>query len=154
MSKKHSIWKDNVIVYCHLLTRNLASFSVRQVIDGQTRQWRSFPCFSLVDAFKLSALYVHRTTSTQATAQKVDIMYRLKNRSNTAHWTVLTPTTVSIWTMETPSKMTRLTPCVKSFTGGTIASKAVSSLKTKNMRHFRHTPTKNTQICLNCIIPT
>ena len=48
MSRKHSSCKDNEIVYCHLLTRNLASFSVRQLLDGPTRHWLSFPCFSLV----------------------------------------------------------------------------------------------------------
>ena len=48
MSRKHSSWKDNEIVYCHLLTRNLASFSVRQLLYGPTRQWLSFPRFSLV----------------------------------------------------------------------------------------------------------
>ena len=46
--QKHSSWKDNEIVYCHLLTRNLASFSVRQLPDGPTRGWLSFPRFSLV----------------------------------------------------------------------------------------------------------
>ena len=55
MSRKHSSWKDNEIVYCHLLTRNLASFSVRQLFGGPTCQWMSSPRFSLVDAFKLSA---------------------------------------------------------------------------------------------------
>ena len=78
MFKKHRSWKNNEIFYCHLLTRNLASFSVRQLIDGPTRRWMSFPCFSLDDAFKLSILYVLHTKSTQATAQKVDITYRLK----------------------------------------------------------------------------
>ena len=37
--------------------------------------------------------------------------------------------------------MTTLTPCVKSFTGGTNASKPVSSFTTKSMRHIRHTTT-------------
>ena len=46
--QKHSSWKDNEIVYCHLLTRNLASFSVQQLPDGPTRRWLSFPRFSLV----------------------------------------------------------------------------------------------------------
>ena len=45
--------------------------------------------------------------------------------------------------MEAPSKMTTLTPSVKSFTGGTNALKPVSSFTTKNMRHIRHPPTKN-----------
>ena len=54
MSRKHSSWKDNEIVYCHLLTRNLARFSVRQLFDGPTRRWMSSPQFSLVDDFKLA----------------------------------------------------------------------------------------------------
>ena len=33
----------------------LPVFSVRQLFDGPTRQWMSFPRFSLVGAFKLSA---------------------------------------------------------------------------------------------------
>ena len=73
MSRKHSSWKDNEIVYCHLLTRNLASFSVRQLFDGPTRQWMLFPRFYLVNVFKLSALHVPHTKSTRSTAQKVDI---------------------------------------------------------------------------------
>ena len=48
MSRKHSSWKDNEIVYCHLLTRNLASFSVRQLLDGPTSRRLLFPRFSLV----------------------------------------------------------------------------------------------------------
>ena len=51
--QEHSSWKDNEIVYCHLLIRNLASFSVRQLLDGSTRRWMSSPWF--VDACKLSA---------------------------------------------------------------------------------------------------
>ena len=43
-----SSWKDNEIVYCHLFTRNLASFSVRQLPDELTRPWLSFPHFPLV----------------------------------------------------------------------------------------------------------
>ena len=56
MSRKQSSWKDNEIVYCHLLTRNLVSFFlVRQLFDGPTLRWMSSPRFSLVDAFKLFA---------------------------------------------------------------------------------------------------
>ena len=43
--------------------------------------------------------------------------------------------------MEAPSKMTTLTPIVKSFIGGSNASKPVSSYTTKTMRHIRHSPT-------------
>ena len=50
MSRKHSSWKNKEIVYCYILTRNLPSFSVRQLFDGQTRQWVLSPRFSLVDA--------------------------------------------------------------------------------------------------------
>ena len=42
--------------YCHLLTRKLASFKVRQLIEGPTCRCISFICISLVDAFKLYAL--------------------------------------------------------------------------------------------------
>ena len=66
MSKKHSSWIDNEIdlVYCNLLTRNLASFRAKQFIDGPTRQWMSFPRFFFVDAFKLSALHESHTKFT------------------------------------------------------------------------------------------
>ena len=37
--------------------------------------------------------------------------------------------------------MTTLTPSVKFFTGGTNASKPVSSYTTNTMRHIRHFPT-------------
>ena len=50
MSRKHSSWKDKEIVYGHLLTRNISSFPVGQLFDGQTRQCVSSPRFSLVDA--------------------------------------------------------------------------------------------------------
>ena len=53
MSRKHSSWKDNEIINCHLLTRDLPRFSVGQLFDGLTRWWMSSPRFSLVDAFKL-----------------------------------------------------------------------------------------------------
>ena len=43
--------------------------------------------------------------------------------------------------MEAQSKMTTLIPSVKSFTGGTNASKRVSSSTTQTMRHIRHSPT-------------
>ena len=49
-----SSWKDNDIVYCHLLIKNLVSFSVRQSFDGPASRWILSPCFSLDDAFKLS----------------------------------------------------------------------------------------------------
>ena len=48
MSRKHSSWKDKEIVYGHLLTRNLASFSVRQLFNGPTRRWVSSPLFFLL----------------------------------------------------------------------------------------------------------
>ena len=60
MSKKHSSWKDNEIFYCHLLTKNLDSFSAWQLIDGPTRRWMSFLHVSFVDAFKMSS-YMCRT---------------------------------------------------------------------------------------------
>ena len=43
MTKKHNSWKDNEIVNCHLLTRNLASLWYG--IDGRTHWWMSFPRF-------------------------------------------------------------------------------------------------------------
>ena len=72
MSKKHNNWKDNEIVNCHLLTRNLASFPYG--IDGPTHWWISFPRFSPVDAFKLSVLHVSHANCT-----KVYITYRFKD---------------------------------------------------------------------------
>ena len=78
MSRKHSSWKDNEIVYCHLFTRNLASFSERQFFDGPTCRGMSSPRFSLLYAFKLSAYHVQHTKFTRSTAQKVDIRYHYK----------------------------------------------------------------------------
>ena len=136
MSKKHSSLKDNEIVYCHLLKKN-ARFSAWQLIDRPIHWWMLFPRFSFVDAFKLSALHVSHTKSTWSSAQKVDITYS----SNTAHCTVLTPTPLSIWTMEAPPKMTTLTPSVNLFKGETNASKPVSTFTTKTMRHISHSST-------------
>ena len=57
---------------------------------------------------------------------------------------MLTPTPLSIWKTEAPSKMTTLTPSAKLFTGGPNDSKPVSSFTAKTMRHIRHPPyTKN-----------
>ena len=71
----------------------------------------------------------------------------LKHRLYTAHWTVLAPIPLSIWTMEDPSIMTTLTASAKSFTGGPNALKSVSSFTTQTMRHIRQptpsSPTKN-----------
>ena len=78
MSKKHSSWKNNEIMYCHLLTRNLSSFSVWQLIDGPTPGGCRFLVYPLLMLLKLSALYVFHTKSTRSTAQKVDTTYLLK----------------------------------------------------------------------------
>ena len=47
-------------------------------VNGLTSRWMSFPRFSFVDAFKLSALHVSHTDSTWSTSQKVYITYRFK----------------------------------------------------------------------------
>ena len=86
----------------------------------------SFPCFSLVATFNLSALYVLHTKSTRATSQKVDITYRFKTLLIYCSKNSVSPYTFKHLN-KAPSKMTTQTPCVKSFTGGTIASKPVSS---------------------------
>ena len=70
------------------------------------------------------------------------LCFIIKHRLYTAHWIVLTPTPLSIWTMEAPSKMTTLISSAKSYTGGPNTSKPVSSFTT-DMRHIRHPPTKN-----------
>ena len=57
------------------------------------------------------------------------------------YWTVLTPTPLSIWTMEAPSKITTLAPSVNFFKGGSNASKPVCSFITKTMRNTRHSST-------------
>ena len=62
---------------------------------------------------------------------------------NSCSLTVLAPKPFSIWTKEVPSKMTALTPYENFFTGGTNASKPVSSFTTKTMRHIRLPPRKN-----------
>ena len=53
--------------------------------------------------------------------------------------TITTPTPLSIWTTEAPSKMATLTPSPKSYTGRPNASKPVSSFTT-DMIHIRHPP--------------
>ena len=62
-SKKHNSWKDNGIVNCYLLTRNLASLWYG--IDGLTHWFMSFPRFS-TDAFKLPVLHVSQTYCTKS----------------------------------------------------------------------------------------
>ena len=78
MSKKNSSWKDNEIVYCHLLTRNLASYSVRQLINGPTRQWMLFPLFPFLMPLNCLPYMRPRLNPLGSTAQKVEITYRLK----------------------------------------------------------------------------
>ena len=106
----------------------------------------SYPRFSLVDAFKLSAFMCYTLNPLDQLHKKWILRNFLKQRLYTVHWTVLVPSPLSIWTTEAPSKMTTLTPSVKSFTGGPNASKPVSRFTTKTMRHIRHphhTHTKN-----------
>ena len=71
MSKKHNSWKDNEIVNCHLLTRNLASLWYGS--DGPTHWCMSFPRFSLLMLLNCPS-YMCRSL----TAQKVYITYRFK----------------------------------------------------------------------------
>ena len=140
MSRKHSSWKDNEIVYCHLLTRNLASCSVRQLFDGPTHRWMSSLRFSHVDAFNLSPNMCHTLNpldllhikSILRIIIKISFAYCSLNSAN--------PYTFKYLNNGGQSKMTTLTPSAKSFTGGPNASKPVSSLITKTMGHIRHPP--------------
>ena len=140
MSRKHSSYKDNVIVYCHLSTRNLASFSVRQLFDGLTHRWMSSPRFPFLKLLNcppnmcgtLNPLdQLHKKWILRIIIKKTSFVY--------CYWTVLTPIPLSIWTAEAPSKMTTLIPSAKSFTWGPNVSKPVSSF-TIDMRHIRHQP--------------
>ena len=140
MSRKHSSWKVNEIVYCHLLTRYLASFSVWQLLDGSTRRWMSFSRFPLLMLVNYPPNMCPTLNPVNKLHKKWILRNVLKTSFYTAHWTVLDPTPLSIWTTEAPSKMTTLTPSAKSFTGGPNASKPVSSFTTTTMRHIMQPP--------------
>ena len=144
-----AVWKDNELVYCHLLTRNIASFSVQLIFDGPTHWWMSSPRFSLVDVLNCPPNMCCSLNPLDQLHKKWTLRNVLKHRLYTARWAVLALTPLSIWTTEAPSKMTTQTASAKSFTGDPNAWKPVSSFTTKTMRHIRHPPQK-----CNVIIPT
>ena len=138
--QKHSSWNDNRRVYCHLLKRNLASFSIQQLIHGLTRGCR-YPVFFPVDDFKLSTLNVSQTKSTRSTVQKVDITYRYINIVRILLTEQCLPLELQASEQWRLHPKWQHTPAVEPFTGGTNASKPVSGLTTKTMSHIRHSPT-------------
>ena len=122
------------------LIRNLASFSVRQLFDGPTRRWMSFPRFSLVDAFNCPPNMCRTLNPLDQLHKKWILRNVLKTSLVYCSLNSASPYTSKYLNSGGSIQNNNTDAKCEIFYRRTNALKPVSSFTTKNMRHIRHPP--------------
>ena len=151
MSRKHSSWKDNEIVYCHPLTRNLASVSVRQL-------WTN-PPVEVVSSFFPLLMLLNCPPNMCSTLNPLDQLHKkwiLRNvlKTSLVYCSLNSARSYTLKYLNNGSSIPNyimITPSAKSFTGGQNASKPVSHYQ--NYEAYQASPPKK-KTTKNVTIPT